>query len=160
MNKIYILLLLFVIISCGNQIELKNKIDQLQTQNDSLKSELKKYENKYVFDKVYVKHFPQRNNVAKVGEFFKGEFVFVPVMENTELKFNYRNKNEGYGDFPEREMLITPRKDNMVGFQFELMIETDTTFLYFEPQIKKKQSLKHKNADFNGTGFSDIIVAD
>ena len=159
MNKIYNLLLVFVITSCGNQIELKNQIDQLQTQNDSLKSELKKYEDKYVFDKVYVKHFPQRNYIAKVGELFKGEFVFVPVMENTELKFNYQNKNEVYGDFPERETLIKPRKDNVVGFEFELMIETDTTFLYFEPQIKNKQSLKHKNAEYDKSGILDIIVA-
>ena len=142
MNKIYLLLLLFLITSCGNQVELESQINQLQNKNDSLKLELKKYENKYVFDKVFVKHFPQRNNVAKVGELFKGEFVFVPVMEDAELKFNYRNKNEDYGDFTGREMLITPRKDNMVGFEFELMIETDSsTFLYFEPRIKKKQSL-------------------
>lgn len=36
--------MLFLITSCGNPTELKNQIEQLKTKNDSLESELKKYE--------------------------------------------------------------------------------------------------------------------
>jgi hypothetical protein len=50
MKKTFKLLLLILITSCGNQTELKKQIQQLKIQNDSLKSELKNYENKYVFD--------------------------------------------------------------------------------------------------------------
>ena len=77
MNKILILPLLILITSCGNQTKLKNEIDQLQTQNDSLKSELKKYENKYVFDNVKFKHYPIKGSQVKKGTKYYGEFVFV-----------------------------------------------------------------------------------
>ena len=157
MKPILAFLFLIALTSCSTE-KYQNEIAELKVLNDSLNAELNNYKSKYVFDKVYVKHYPARNTVAKIGQIYKGEFVFVPVMEETELKFSYHNKNIDLTDDSVQEITILPKKDNIVAFEFELKIETDTTYLYFEPQISNEELLKHKNGSFDRTKFVDIII--
>ena len=158
MNKIYTLLLLFLITSCGNQTELENRIDQLQTQNDSLNLELKKYENKYVFDKVMVKHYPIKGSQVKKGTKYYGEFVFVPDVRDDFVMFGTERDESKQGYEIKNPITLRTKKGDFGAYQFEIDIESDTTNLMFKPLIKNELSLKHQNAGYSGFMISDKLI--
>ncbi len=158
MNKIHILLLLTLITSCGNQTELKNRIDQLQTQNDSIKLELKKYENKYVFDKVKIKHYPIKGSQVKIGTKYYGEFVFVPVVRDDYVLFGTERDESKQGYEIKNPITLKTEKGDFGAYRFEVDIVNDTTDLLFKPLIKNELSLKHQNAGYSGMMFSDRLI--
>ena len=158
MNKIYILLFLFVITSCGNQTELTSRIDQLQIQNDSLKSELKKYENKYVFDQVKVKHYPIKGSQVKKGTKYYGEFVFVPVVRDDYVLFGTEKDDSKQGYEIKNPITLKTEKGDFGAYRFEIDIVSDTTNLLFKPLIKNELSLKHQNAGYSGIMISDKLI--
>ena len=158
MNKIYFLLILILISSCGNQTELQNRIDQLQVQNDSLNSELKKFENKYVFEKVFVKHYPIKNSRIIKGEKYYGEFVFVPDVPEDLVQFGTERDNSKQGYEIKNPIILTAENGGFGAYQFEIDIQSDTTDLYFKPIIKNELSLKHQNAGYNGMMISDKLI--
>jgi len=160
MNRIYSLLFLIFISSCANQTEFKNQIDQLQSQNDSLKLELKKYESKYVFDKVFVKQYPIKNSRVKKGEKYYGEFVFFANVDKDEIQFGTEKDNSKQGYEIKNPILLTSPKGGFDTYQFEVDITSDTTNLYFKPIIKDELSLKHQNAGYNGVMISDRLIAE
>lgn len=157
MNRIYSLLFLISISSCRNQAELQNQIEQLQIQNDSLNLELKKYENKYVFEKVFVKHFPIKNSRIEKGEKYFGEFVFVPYTEKDLAQFGTEIDTTKQGYEIKNPVIL---KDNFGGYQFEIDIKKDTTDLIFKPIIKNAFSLKHQNAGYNGATIVDKLIVE
>ncbi|WGD34649.1 hypothetical protein [Olleya sp. YS] len=159
MNKVYILLLLFAIMSCGNQTELQSEINQLQTQNDSLKSELKKYENKYVFDDVKIKHFPIKGSQVKKGTKYYGEFVFVPDVRDDFVLFGTERDESKQGYEIKNPITLKTEKGDFGAYRFEVDIVSDTTNLMFKPLIKNKLSLKHQNAGYSGIMISDKLIA-
>ena len=158
MNKIYILLFLFVITSCGNQTELTSRIDQLQIQNDSLKSELKKYENKYVFDQVKVKHYPIKGSQVKKGTKYYGKFVFVPVVRDDYVLFGTEKDDSKQGYEIKNPITLKTEKGDFGAYRFEIDIVSDTTNLLFKPLIKNELSLKHQNAGYSGIMISDKLI--
>ena len=150
MNKIYIFLLLILITSCGNQSELKNQIIQLQIQNDSLKSELKEYENKYVFDQVMIKSYPIKDSKIKKGTKYYGELVFVANVKDDFIMFGTERDESKQGRPIKNPITLKPEKGDLGAYRFEVDIVNDTTDLLFKPLIKNKLSLKHLNSGFNG----------
>ena len=146
MNKIYILLLLILTTACGNKTELENRIDQLQTQNDSLNSELKKYEKKYVFDKVMIKHYPIKGSQVKKGTKYYGEFVFVPDVRDDFVMFGTERDESKQGYEIKNPIKLKTEKGDFGAYRFEIDIDSDTTNLMFKPLIKNDLSLKHQNA--------------
>lgn len=146
--------------SCGNQAELQNQINQLQLQNDSLTSELKKYENKYVFDKVFVKHYPIKNSRIKKGEKYYGEFVFVPDVEKDLVQFGTERDNSKQGMNIKNPIILKAKTGGFGAYEFEIDIKNDTTKLIFKPMIKDEISLKHQNASYNGLTITDILIAE
>ena len=158
MNKIYILLLLILITSCGNQTDLKNQIDQLQTQNDSLKSELRKYENKYVFDQVKVKYYPIKGSQVKKGTKYYGEFVFVPYVRDDFVIFGTERDESKQGYEIKNPITLKTEKGDFGAYRFEIDIVNDTTDLLFKPLIRNELSLKHQNAGYNGMMISDKLI--
>lgn len=160
MNKIHILLLLILMTSCGNQTELKNQIYLLQTQNDSLILELKKYDNKYVFDQVYMKHYPVKDSKVKKGTKYYGELVFVPSVEDDFVLFGTERDNSKQGYEIKNPITLKTEKGDFGAYRFEIDIVSDTTNLLFKPLIKNKLSLRHNNAGYNGIMISDMIIAE
>ena len=158
MNKIYYLLLLILISSCGNQTDLQNRIDKLEMQNDSLNSELKKFENKYVFEKVFVKHYPIKNSSVKKGEKYYGEFVYIPEVEKDLVQFGTERDTSKQGYQIKNPIILKVEKGGSGAYQFEIEIENDTTDLYFKPIIKDELSLKYRNASYNGMMISDKLI--
>ncbi|HLW42444.1 MAG TPA: hypothetical protein VKY82_08770 [Flavobacterium sp.] len=158
MNKIYFLLMLILISSCGNQTEMQSRIDQLQLQNDSLNSELKKFENKFVFEKVFVKHYPIKNSRIKKGEKYYGEFVFVPDVPEDLVQFGTVRDTSKQGYEIKNPIILKAERGGFGAYQFEIDIENDTTDLYFKPIIKDELSLKHFNASYNGIMISDKLI--
>jgi|SRR5690554_396582 len=156
MNKIYNLLLLVLISSCGNQTELQNQIAHLQAKNDSLTFELKQYENKFVYDIVRVKHYPIKGSQIKRGEKYYGEFVFTAVAEK-DLQFGTeRDIAKGY-QIKDPTILSA---DNDGAYQFEVEIKSDTTDLYFIPISKDGILLNHQNRGYEGAIFADRLVVE
>jgi hypothetical protein len=158
MNKIYTLLLLILISSCGNETELQNKIDQLQVQNDSLTSELKKFDNKYVYEKVVIKHYPIKNSRIKKGEKYYGEFVFVPEVREDLVQFGTERDTSKQGYQIKNPIILTAKKGDFGAYQFEIDIDSDTTDIYFKPIIKNELSLKHQNQGYNGITITDQLI--
>lgn len=147
MNKIYSLILLILISSCGNQAELQDQINQLQAQNDSLTLELKKYESKYVFDKVFVKHYPIKNSRVKKGEKYYGEFVFVPDVKKDLVQFRTEPDNSKRGYEIKNPIMLKTKTGGFGAYEFEI-------------DIKNEISLKHQNASYNGMTITDILIAE
>ena len=158
MKKVYILILLFAISSCGNQTELQTQIDHLQTQNDSLKSELKKYENKYVFDNVKIKHYPINGSQVKKGTKYYGEFVFVPDVRDDYVLFGTERDESKQGYEIKNPITLKTEKGDFGAYRFEIDIVSDTTNLLFKPLIKNELSLKHQNAGYSGIMISDKLI--
>ncbi|WP_299223534.1 hypothetical protein [uncultured Aquimarina sp.] len=158
MDKIYILLLLILITSCKNQTEFKNRINQLQTQNDSLKSELKKYENKYVFDRVMIKHYPIKGSQVKKGTKYYGEFVFVSDVRDDFVMFGTERDESKQGFEIKNPITLKTKKGDSGAYRFEIDIVNDTTNLIFKPLLNNKLSLKHQNAGYNGVIISDYLI--
>ena len=158
MKNTYILGLLILITSCGNETELKNQIEQLQTQNDSLKSELKNYENKYVFDQVYVKHYPIKGSQIKKGTKYYGEFVFVPDVRDDYVIFGTERDESKQGYEIKNPITLKTEKGDFGAYKFEIDIVSDTTNLLFKPLIKNELSLKHQNAGYSGIMISDKLI--
>ena len=144
--------------SCGNQTELENRIEQLRNQNDSLTTELKKYEDKFVFEKVLVKHFPINNSRIKKGEKYYGEIVFVPYVEQDLILFGTERDTINPGIGIKNPITLKPDKNDFGGYKFDLDIVNDTTTLYFQPIVKNELALKHKNDQYNGAMISDKII--
>ncbi len=156
MNKIYTLLILILISSCGNQTELQNRIDQLQAINDSLTFELKQYENKFVYDIVRVKHYPIKGSQIKKGEKYYGEFVFTAVAEK-DLQFGTEQDiAKGY----QIKNATILSADNDGAYQFEVEIKSDTTNLYFMPINKEELSVNHQKRGYHGIMISDRLVVE
>ncbi len=147
-----------MITSCGNQTELQTQIDQLQTQNDSLKSELKKYENKYVFDNVMIKHYPVNGNQVKKGTKYYGEFVFVPNVRDDYVLFGTERDELKQGYEIKNPITLKTEKGDFGAYRFEIDIVSDTTNLLFKPLIKNELSLKHQNAGYSGIMISDKLI--
>jgi len=160
MNKFYYLILLISISSCGNETELQNQIDRLQVQNDSLISELKKFDDKYVYEKVVIKHYPIKNSRIKKGEKYYGEFVFVPEVRKDLVQFGTERDTSKQGYEIKNPILLTAQKGDFGAYQFEIDIKSDTTDLYFKPIIKDELSLKHQNQGYNGITITDKLIAE
>lgn len=159
MRKIYLIILLFVILSCDNKTELQTQINLLKTQNDSLKLELKKYEGKYVFDDVKVKHYPINGSHIKKGTKYCGEFVFVPNVKENIVLFGTKRDNSKQGYEIKNPITLKTENGDFGAYRFEIDIESDTTNLIFKPLIKNKLSLKHQNAGYNGIVITDKLIA-
>ncbi len=147
-----------MITSCGNQTVLQTQIDQLQTQNDSLKSELKKYENKYVFDNVMIKHYPVNGSQVKKGTKYYGEFVFVPNVRDDYVLFGTERDELKQGYEIKNPITLKTEKGDFGAYRFEIDIVSDTTNLLFKPLIKNELSLKHQNAGYSGIMISDKLI--
>ncbi|GAB1858684.1 hypothetical protein MHTCC0001_35240 [Flavobacteriaceae bacterium MHTCC 0001] len=158
MRKIYILILLFVIVSCDNKTELQTQIDLLKIQNDSLRLELKKYESKYVFDDVKVKHYPINGSQIKKGTKYFGEFVFVPSVKEDIVLFGTKRDNSKQGYEIKNPITLKTEKGGFGAYRFEIDIVSDTTNLIFKPLIKNKLSLKHQNTGYNGIVITDKLI--
>ncbi|MCF1423250.1 hypothetical protein [Mangrovimonas futianensis] len=155
MKKTYIFGLLILITSCGKETDLKNRIEQLQAQNDSLRSELKNYENKYVFENVFFKHYPVNGSEMKKGEKYFGEFVFLPYLENDIVLFGTEIAESGRTI--KNPDTLRSKRSKYGAFSFEVDIVNDTTELIFMPLMKDDISIKHQNLGYDGVLISDKI---
>ncbi len=69
-----------MIFSCSEKNQTKNllgKIEKLQIENDSLKSIVAEINEKYVFDSISIRDFPDYKNTYKLNSNVGGEIVFV-----------------------------------------------------------------------------------
>lgn len=150
-------LFFFIFLTSCSDNSLQKKIDELTIKNDSLNSELKKYENKYVFDRVIIKHYPINNSQVKKGTKYFGELVFVPSVEEDFVLFGADKFNKEGHNIKAYDTLRTGKGDSG-AYKFEVDIVSDTTLISFNPLIRNKTSLKHLNAGYNGLQISDILI--
>ncbi|WP_417861385.1 hypothetical protein [Winogradskyella sediminis] len=158
MKKIYLLALLIAITSCGNNSELENQIGELQHRNDSLTKILDEYQAKYVYERVFIKHYKTNSEPKKIGNLYQGEFVFVPDVRNDKVEFVAESirKNE---KSELRSVVLETKSGNYGAYPFEFTIESDTTRVYFKPIIRDSLSLRNQNVGYDGTTITDIIIA-
>lgn len=157
MNKIYFLIL-FVITSCGNNIELENQIDELQRRNDSLTAILDDYQAKYVYEHVFVKHYKTNSEPNRIGNVYKGEFVFVPDVRNDKVEFKVESTNNS-SNSENNTVVLETKSGNFGAYPFEFKIKSDTTRIYFKPIIRDSLSFRNQNVGYDGTTITDIITA-
>ena len=158
MRIIYILALFVMISSCGNETELEEKIEQLQFKNDSLTSIVNDYQSKYVYERVFVKHYKTNSEPNRIGSLYKGEFVFVPDVRNDKIEFKTESHKNSIGNTESNSIILETKSGDFGAYPFEFKIMSDTTKLYFKPIIKDSLSMSNQNAGYDGTTISDIII--
>lgn len=157
MKKLFFLLFLLSIISCESEENVNDDLSKLQKENDSLRTALKKYEERYVYSFVAVRQAPAKGNTFIKGSTYKGEITFLPtnkedyILFGTEIK--KRNNNTEIID-PDT---LKPSKG---VYSFETKLITDTTRIYFKPLIQNDLALVHMNSFYNELSFSDIIIVE
>ncbi|WP_299685831.1 hypothetical protein [uncultured Dokdonia sp.] len=137
---------------------MENQIGELQRQNDSLTEILNEYQAKYVYERVFVKHYKTNSEPNKIGNLYQGEFVFVPDVRNDKVEF----KAESINDNTKHELksvILKTESGNYGAYPFEFTIKSDTSRVYFKPIIRDSLSSRNQNVGYDGTTITDIIIA-
>ena len=158
MKTNYILGLIILFTSCGNQTELKNQIEQLQNQNDSLSNIIYDYQSKYVYENVFVKHYKTNSEPNRIGAVYKGEFVFVPDVRNDKIEFMAKSESTDRNDSKSDIIELETATGNFGAYPFEFKILSDTTRVYFKPIIRDSLSKSNQNVWFDGKTITDVII--
>lgn len=148
-----------ILISCGNNSGLKKQISQLQIRNDSLNKVIENYQSKYVYERVFIKHFKTNSEPNKIGNIYKGEFVFVPEVRNDKVQFMAKSGETKMGYDENNPTILEASNGDYGAYPFEFKIMSDTTRIFFKPIIRDSLSLSNQNAGYNGITISDIIIA-
>lgn len=160
MKIILLIITTSILISCGNNSGLEKQISELQIRNDSLNKIIENYQSKYVYERVFIKHFKTNAEPNKIGSTYKGEFVFVPDVRNDKVKFMTKSGADGISADRNKPIILETKKGNYGAYPFEFKIISDTTKIYFTPIIRDSLSLSNQNAGYDSMTISDIIVAD
>lgn len=128
-KAIIIILLNFLIFSCTNKYKDENtslKLENLRTENDSLRKIVSEIETKYVFDSISIRDIPSYKNTYELNSKVSGEIVFVGYNNNKKTNvilvdsFSYNSKQ-----------LYNPDtlKLDKGGFIYETELNTDRVYL-------------------------------
>ncbi len=148
-----------ILISCGNNNGLEKQISELQIQNDSLNKVLENYQSKYVYERVFIKHFKTNSEPNKIGSIYKGEFVFVPDVRSDKVQFMAKSGETKMGYDENNPIILEASNGDYGAYPFEFKIMSDTTRIFFKPIIRDSLSLSNQNAGYDGITISDIIIA-
>jgi len=148
---------LTLILSCSNNQNYEKEIIRLKLQNDSLTNILKEYDNKFVFDKMVVAHFPSKDNDYKIGSKYKGDFLYVPFNKDDSVIFETEYLENGTKTKKIDTLQIN--KGYPPTYKFEFDIKSKTNAIHFRPQINNPLSKKHFNRIHHNKVISDKIVA-
>ena len=157
MKKLFFLLSVLTIVSCKNEENVNNDFSNLKKENDSLRAELKKYEDRYVYNFVAVRQAPAKGNTFKKGSNYKGEVTFLPTNKEDYILFGTEIKRTDNSTEIINPDTLKPAKG---VYSFETKLLTDTTRIYFKPLIQNELALDHNNAFYNELSFSDVIVVE
>ena len=127
MRKVLALILLsFWTFSCAdnNKSEYKiTELENLRSENDSLKKIVAEISKKYVFDSISVRDIPSYQNQYELNSKIKGEIVFVGYNLNDKswaIKFDSINYQNG------RELINPDTLKNIKGgYQYEKILDSD-----------------------------------
>ena len=159
MKIILLIITTSILISCGNNSGLEQQISELQIRNDSLNKIIENYQSKYVYERVFIKHFKTNAEPNKIGSTYKGEFVFVPDVRNHKVQFMAKSGVTKIGYDENNPIIIETNRGDYGTYPFEFKIMSDTTRIFFKPIIRDSLSLSNQNAGYDGTTISDIIVS-
>lgn len=159
MKIILLILTASILLSCGNDSGLEKQISELQIRNDSLNKVIENYQSKYVYERVFIKHFKTNAEPSKIGSIYKGEFVFVPDVRNDKVQFMAKSGVTKIGYDENNPIILETKRGDYGAYPFEFKIMSDTTRILFKPIIRDSLSLSNQNAGYDGTTISDIIIA-
>ena len=155
MKKLFFLFFSLSVISCKYQENFNLDLSKLQKENDSLRTALKMYEDRYVYDFVALRQVPAKGNSFKKGSNYKGEITFLPTNKEDFILFGTETKKVN-------NTIEIIKPDTLKPLQgvytFETKLLTDTTRIYFKPLINNELALNHGNSVYNGLSFVDEIV--
>ncbi len=157
MRKLFFLFFVLSIISCDQQTNSDTDLSQLQKENDSLRTALKEYEDRYVYDFVALRQVPAKGNSFKKGSNYKGEITFLPTNKDDYILFGTETKEVNNA----KEIINPDTLKPLQGiYTFETKLLTDTTRIYFKPLINNGLALDHANSVYNELSFVDEIVVE
>jgi len=159
MKIILLILTASILLSCGNDSGLEKQISELQIRNDSLNKVIENYQSKYVYERVFIKHFKTNAEPNKIGSIYKGEFVFVPDVRNDKVQFMAKSGVTKIGYEENHPIILETKRGDYGAYPFEFKIMSDTTRIFFKPIIRDSLSLSNQNAGYDGTTITDIIIA-
>lgn len=152
MKNILLSIFTLIIISCNNNSSSEEKISKLEKTNDSLKTILDTLKTKFIFDHAFIKHFPGKDKVLKVGEKYKGEIFFVAYNDEDRILFSQSPNSENFDT-----LSVKSKWDS--SYIYEAVAKNDTNKYFFKPLINDKESLKYRNSMFgNGIIISDLRI--
>ncbi|MEJ4086925.1 hypothetical protein [Galbibacter orientalis] len=151
MNKLTIIILLILVISsCTDINQTENRIaemENLRTENDSLKKIVAEIKNKYVFDSISMRDIPSYKNSYEVNSNFKGEIVFV----------GYNNDIQNTNVIIIDSITYNPKKlfnpDTLKlkngGFHYELKMDSERVYWKAAIQTKHKYGKEYQGILMN-----------
>ena len=125
-----------ILISCGNNSGLEKQISDLKNENDRLNKVIENYQSKFVYERVFIKHFKTNAEPNKIGSLYKGELVFVPDVRNDKVQLMVKSGTNEIGTDKDNPVVLETKSGNYGAYPFEFKIMTDTTRIYFTPIIR------------------------
>lgn len=154
-----LLLITSILVGCGKNSKLEKQISDLKVQNDSLSTIIENYESKYVYERVFIKHFKTNAEPNRIGSTYKGEFVFVPDVRKDKVQFMTKSGEFETGYDEKSPIILETKRGDYGAYPFEFKILSDTTRVFFKPIIKDSLSLANQNIGYDGTTITDVIIA-
>ena len=148
MKNIFLSLFTLTIISCNNTLNV-DKISKLEKTNDSLKTILDTLKTKFIFDHAFIKHYPGKGKVLKVGEKYLGEVFFVAYNDEDRILFSQTPNSENFDT-----LRVKSKWD--CSYIYESIVKKDTNKYIFRLLINDKFSLNYKNSMFG----DNVIMTD
>ena len=81
---------------------------------------IKKYENKYVFDQVKIKHYPIKSSQVKKRTKYYKEFVFVPDVRDDFVRFGTERDESKQGYAIKNPITLKTEKGDYGAYRFEV----------------------------------------
>lgn len=133
-NRILILGLLFVSISCSNKnLEtLKSEVNLLRSKNDSLTAIVKEISNKFVFDSISFRDIPSKNNTGTLNSDYELELLVVGYNHDQSFFIKY--------DSIINNKMINP--DTLIqkhgGFNYSTKFDKEENYIRIDMNISNK----------------------
>src|SRR5690554_1966740 len=118
MKIILLIIIASFFVSCENSSGLEKQISELQIRNDSLNKIIENYQSKYVYERVFIKHYKTNTEPNKIGNIYKGEFVFVPDVRNDKVEFMTKS-GDGINNDINNPIVLETKRDNYGAYPFE-----------------------------------------
>lgn len=149
-KNITLLILISTIFGCNEMNRTENllyKVEELKTENDSLKNIISTLNQKYIFDEVTVRHIPSNTNNYKLNSEYEAEIVVV----------GYNRRKDSIISFPEKECLVERMCNPYTltysngGIQIKTKLDKNKNWLQFKMSTEAKYGKKFERT------VSDLI---